>query len=171
MRRHDAFLLVSLLGMAALTGCANARYVQVDRDSGVVSMPANTNCWPTYYRDHAEALMRQKCPSGYEVVREEEEVVGQTAHTNTHTDTNPSPTLNFGGVQSDSNREGKNEHGSSSFAGIAVPLGPTHENSRQTTNYQNVTEWRIYYRAKSPSPPAAAPPNPLTASRSPYPSF
>jgi hypothetical protein len=117
-------------------------------------MPANTNCWPNYYRDHAEALMRQKCPNGYEVVREEEAVVGQVTHTRTETDTRPTPTLNFGGVQSDATKEGKSEHGSAAFAGLAVPLGKTHEDSRQTTNSDNVTEWRIYYRVKQPGPPA-----------------
>jgi len=164
MRSQNAFLLVALVGLASLTGCANARYVQVDQGSGVVSMPANTNCWPTYYRDHAEALIRQKCPSGYEVVGEEEAVVGQVAHTHTESETRPPPTLNFGGVQSDANREGRNEHGAAAFAGVAVPLGKTEETTRQTTNYQNVTEWRIYYRAKSPGPPsplaASGPPSP-----------
>jgi hypothetical protein len=159
MRLRNALLLVALIGSASLTGCANARYVQVDKDSGIVSMPANTNVWPSYYRDHAEALIRQKCPAGYEVVSEEEATVGQVAHTQSHTDTNAAPTLNFGGGQSDSNREGRSEHGSSSFAGIAVPLGQTHETTRETTRYENVTEWRIYYRAKSPGPPS-----PMTAS-------
>ena len=158
MRRQKAFLLVALIGLASLTGCANARYVQVDQDTGVVAMPANTNCWPNYYRDHAETLMRQKCPNGYEVVGEEEAVVGQVAHTHTDTETSHSPTLNLGGVQSDTNKEGKSEHGSAAFAGLAVPLGKTEETSRQTTNYQNVTEWRIYYRAKSLGPPAPSGP-------------
>jgi hypothetical protein len=156
MRVQNTFLLVTLIGLAALTGCANARYVKTDQGSGVVAMPANTNCWPTYYRDHAEALMRQKCPNGYEVVGEEEAVVGQVAHTRTETETNQSPTLNLGGVKSETNKEGHSEHGSGAFAGLAVPLGPTEERSRQTTNTRDVTEWHIYYRAKSPGPPAPA---------------
>jgi hypothetical protein len=165
MRRRNALLLVALFGVACLTGCANARYVQVDQNSGVGSMPANTNCWPNYYRDHAEALMRQKCPAGYEVVREEESVVGQVAHTHTESDTHAPPTLGIGGVQTDTNKEGRSEHSSSGFAGIAVPLGQTHETTRQTTNYDNVTEWRIYYRAKTPGPP---PPNGPSVASGPY---
>jgi hypothetical protein len=148
MRLQNAFLLVALIGFTAFTGCANARFVKTDQGEGVVAMPANTNCWPTYYRDHAEALIRQKCPAGYEVVYEEEAVVGQTAHTHTETETNPSPTLNLGGHNS--------EHGSGGFAGVAVPLGTTEEKSRQTTTYEDNTEWRIYYKAKAPGPPAPA---------------
>ena len=136
MRRQNAFLLVASIGLSVLTGCANARYVKTDQYSGVVAMPSNTNCWPTYYRDHAEALMRQKCPNGYEVVAEEEAVVGQVANTHTETETTPSPTLNFGGSKTEINKDGNSEHGSGAFAGVAVPLGKTEEKSRQTTNYQ-----------------------------------
>ncbi len=166
MRRQNAFLLVASIGLSALTGCANARYVKTDQGSGVVAMPSNTNCWPTYYRDHAEALIRQKCPNGYEVVGEEEAVVGQVAHTHTETETTPSPTLNLGGGKTEINKDGNSEHGSGAFAGVAVPLGKTEEKSRQTTNYQDVTEWRIYYRAKSPGPPAPAGPPGSFAPRS-----
>jgi hypothetical protein len=137
MHRQTAFLLVVLIGLASLSGCANARYVQVDQETGVVAMPANTNCWPTYYRDHAEALMRQKCPNGYEVVCEEESVVGQVAHTHTESETRPPPSVSIGGV-----------------ASVAVPLGNTEERTRETTNVDNVTEWRIYYHARQPGPPA-----------------
>lgn len=35
-------------------------------------MPMNCNCWPMYYRDRAEKLMRAKCPGGYEIDHEEE---------------------------------------------------------------------------------------------------
>jgi hypothetical protein len=159
MRQRYALLLVALMGLAGLSGCANARYVQVDQNAGIVSIPANTNSWPNYYRDHAETLIRQKCPAGYEVVYEEEAVVGQVAHTRSHTDTQEAPTLGLGGIQTDGNKNSKN--GSGSFAGLAIPLGNTQETTRQTTNTNNVTEWRIHYRARSPIPSiAAAPPGP-----------
>jgi hypothetical protein len=153
MRRQNAILLVALMGFAALTGCANARYVKTDQGSGVVAMPANTNTWPNYYRDHAEALIRQKCPAGYEVVYEEEAVVGQVTDTHTDTKTDQAPTLNLGGLKGDSGKDGKS---SSVFAGVGVPLGQTREKTDQTTNSRDLTEWRIYYRAKSASPPAPA---------------
>jgi hypothetical protein len=167
MRQHNAFLLLALIGSTALTGCANARFVKTDQESGVVALPANTNCWPNYYRDHAEALMREKCPNGYEVVCEEEAVVAQTVHTHTDTETTPSPTLNFGGAKTETNTNGNSEHGSGAFAGVAVPLGKTEEKSRQTTNTQNVTEWHIHYRAKRPGPPG--PPTPAGLVGSPAP--
>lgn len=136
MRCQSVFLLIALIGMPTLAGCANARYVQVDRETGVIAMPANTNCFPTFYRSHAEALMREKCPAGYEVVHEEEFVVGQEAHTHSETESHPPPTVSLGGV-----------------ASVALPVGPNEERTRETTKYENVTEWRIYYRAKPPGPP------------------
>src|SRR5262249_59466252 len=37
--------------------------------------------WPCCYRDDARSLMAEKCPDGYEIVKEEEVVVGQKATT------------------------------------------------------------------------------------------
>jgi hypothetical protein len=39
----------------------------------VVSIPNNSNQWPSYYRNRAEYLMHQKCPEGYVIVREQVE--------------------------------------------------------------------------------------------------
>jgi hypothetical protein len=163
MSRRNVPYLIMLLGITSWIGCANARYVQVDQNAGVVSIPANTNTWPNYYRDHAEALMRQKCPQGYEVVYEEEAVVNQVAHTHTDTQTQAPPVLGLGGVQTD----GKKDSKSGSFAGLAVPLGSGHETSQQTTNYDNVAEWRIHYRAKQPTQPGQ--PAPAGPVAQPYP--
>ena len=71
-------LRVAALGalLVGLGGCASARYVAVDADGGIVAIPNNTNCWPTYNRKAAEELMRQKCPQGYVIDREGEAVVG-----------------------------------------------------------------------------------------------
>ncbi len=66
--------LVSLLGLlilSAVCGCAAIRVVRETPDGGVLALPANTNCWPMYYRDRAEKLMSEKCPGGYRIDREE----------------------------------------------------------------------------------------------------
>jgi hypothetical protein len=50
--------------------------IQSTPEGGVVAIPSNNNAWPFNYRDHAEKLMAMKCPNGYDVLREEEVVVG-----------------------------------------------------------------------------------------------
>jgi hypothetical protein len=81
-----AALLVPL-ALAGLSGCGGARYIVQDQYGGVVAIPSNTNYWPVYYRDEAEKLMKQKCPQGYHIDREEEVVVGQTTTGSDNTDT------------------------------------------------------------------------------------
>lgn len=112
-----------------LAGCASARFIQVDQGGGVIAIPENSNVWPTYYRDKAEALLREKCPRGFDIVREEEVVTGQVAHTDTKTTNSPPPGVLVGGV-------------------LAVPLGESEQQVQQTTHYRDQTEWRIHFRAK-----------------------
>lgn len=120
---------ILLMLPGSLGGCASARFIQVEREGGVIALPENSNVWPTYYRDKAAAMMREKCPSGYEIVREEEVVTGQTAQVNTQTTTTPPPDLVLGGV-------------------VAIPMGEAEHHTQQTTQYRDMTEWRIHYRAK-----------------------
>ena len=122
MGRRFVSLLVLLVGVASLTGCAQARFVQVNPNDGIVAIPSNSNSWPDYYRDQAEKLMREKCPKGYDIVLEREEVTGQVAHTNSHTETSGPPTVGFGG--------------------LSVAVGNGEERTHETTEYSNVTEWR-----------------------------
>jgi hypothetical protein len=71
--------LFSILGLMNV-GCAGVRevrYVYQDGQSGVIGLPENTSRWPTYYRDHAEELMRKHFPEGYEIVRAEEVEEGE----------------------------------------------------------------------------------------------
>ena len=74
-------LTLALLSLAVLLqfGCA-ARQVMKEPDYGVVAIPQNSNRWPTKYRDKADELMVQHFPAGYQILREEEVVVGQTTH-------------------------------------------------------------------------------------------
>lgn len=148
-------MLRRVLVMAALAagcvGCASPRLVRVDKDGGVVAIPSNTNVWPTYYRDKAEAMLRQKCPGGYEIVREEEVVTGRVEHTDTRTQTEQNPTLLVGGTDGETTRGSRSTRSSDSFGAMAIPLGPTEQKTQQTTQSQDVTEWRITYRAKPPA--------------------
>lgn len=138
MRYATWLMLVSLVG---LVGCAGARHVQFDQGQGVVAIPANTNSWPNHYRDQAEKLMRERCPNGYEIIREEEVVTGQVKHTDTHTETKPPPKLALGGT-------GKDGKSASPFAGVEIPLGKTKEDKDEVVQTTDVREWRIYYKAK-----------------------
>ena len=73
-------LALACVGMLCVQlGCA-ARQVLKEPSYGVVSIPHNTNAWPMRYRDKADDIMRQHFPEGYEVIREEEVIVGQTTH-------------------------------------------------------------------------------------------
>lgn len=128
MAGSRAWLAVLTLASLGLAGCNSARFVHVDQNGGIVAIPSNSNAWPYYHRDKAEALIRKKCPNGYEIVGENEVVTGQTSHTDTQTDTQQAPALAVGG--------------------LAVPLGQTQQNTQQTTRYTDVTEWRIEYRRK-----------------------
>ena len=132
------------LVVLASGGCASgARLVKWDQDGGVVAIPSNSNAWPTRYLDQAHALMQKKCPRGYEVVREEEVAVGQTARTHTDSDTQTPPAFVVGGDST----AGKNDKGRAG-AGVAIPLGDTRSVTDRTTTYQDITEYRIWFRPK-----------------------
>jgi hypothetical protein len=149
MRRRALLLAVMAAAPLWLTGCESARFVQVQQSGGVVAIPSNTNAWPTHYRDHALELIAQKCPNGYVIVDEKEEVVGQRVSTDTRSDTKAAPTFMLGGASGDSSTNGKSGKSfSEGLGGIAVPLGDTRQTTYQTTHAQDVTEWRIYYKAK-----------------------
>jgi hypothetical protein len=62
-----------LLALGGIGGCSQVRLLSDNPDGGVVSIPSNSNQWPTYYRNRAEYLMRKKCPQGYVIVREQVE--------------------------------------------------------------------------------------------------
>ena len=148
MRRSKCVLGALAVALLGLTGCAAPRFVQVNAEGGVVALPSNTNHWPTYYRDKAEAMMRQKCPNGYEVVHEAEAVVGQVTHTHAQTDTQQAPTLLVGGGSGTAEKTRRGERHADSFGGFALPLGETQQTTQASTTSQNITEWRIQYRAK-----------------------
>lgn len=148
MRRHISLVAMVVCLALGSSGCSAARMVQVGPDGGVVAIPQNTNSWPYYHRDKALALIQQKCPEGYEIVSEEEVVTGQTAHTNSNTNTNQAPALVLGGGSGKTSQRDGTTRSSDAFGGFAIPLGDTQQQTVETTSYTNVTEWRISYRRK-----------------------
>ncbi|MHB1421988.1 MAG: hypothetical protein ACYC3I_02090 [Gemmataceae bacterium] len=72
-------LLAPLL-VALMVGCSQVRLLRDAPDGGVVSIPNNSNQWPTYYRNRAENLMHKKCPEGYTIVGEKVAVGNPAAH-------------------------------------------------------------------------------------------
>ncbi len=103
----------------ALSGCAAARYVMKDGDSGVVAIPMNSNSWPSHHRERAEKLMSEHFPAGYYIEREEEAVVGQNT---TFKEDSDGGTVKLGKFE----------------------IGKGNRSGTETTT--NQTEWRIYYR-------------------------
>jgi hypothetical protein len=121
---------------AGACGCNSARLVRWDGSSGVVAIPRNDNSWPAYNREHAEALMKEKCPHGYTVVSEEEVVTGQVQHTNVNTDRSGNATL------------------------AALHLDSVKTSTSETTSVEDRKEWRITFRPAE-GPPAGMP-GPIT---------
>jgi len=65
-----------------LAGCATARYVLLEPGGGAVAIPRDT----PENRAKANALMAQRCPAGYEIIREEEVVTGREVTNETSTE-------------------------------------------------------------------------------------
>jgi hypothetical protein len=103
--------------------------VRWDGATGVVAIPKNDDSWPAHNREHAEALMKERCPRGYQVVSEEEVVVGQVQHTHTNVDRTGDPTL------------------------AALHIAPVTTKTNETTTTTDVKEWRITFRSLD-APPA-----------------
>jgi hypothetical protein len=74
--RAAALLAILAIGGPGCAGISQVRYVYQDGSAGVIGMPENSSRWPTYYRKHAEELMKQHFPEGFEIVRAEEVVEG-----------------------------------------------------------------------------------------------
>ncbi|QEL16999.1 hypothetical protein [Limnoglobus roseus] len=127
-----ALILFFVLGSA---GCAStaARTVLRDKDSGVVAVPNDTDSFPDYYRSEALDLIRDHVGKNYEIVKEEEYVLGPVV-------TNQSklsrrPVLNW-----------------------LVPwrLGET-DTTTNTSTTKNNTEYRIHYQRVAPTAPKVVP--------------
>ena len=58
-------------------GCTSARMVSWSGNEGVVGIPRNSDVWPCYSRTEANKLMAEKCPAGYQIVKEGEVASGK----------------------------------------------------------------------------------------------
>lgn len=101
-------------------GCQSARFVTKTTNHGVVAIPADSNTWPFFHRDRADALMNEHFPEGYIVELEQEQVVGTTTDVqhplrNARVDVGD-VTLDLGGLT--------------------------------TATSRNETEWQIHYRRR-----------------------
>jgi hypothetical protein len=127
---------LAMLFVASLSGCAHihdVRYVYQDRDFGVIGMPENTNCWPTYYRRKGEKLMYAHFSEGHEIVRAEEVIEGErTLKTEGSNSAEVSPQL-------------------SASVFKTVKLG--HSASRSEAETVKVKECRIIYRRAGSAKP------------------
>lgn len=132
-RRTIPFLLLSTAVLTA-SGCAGireVRYVYQDGSSGVIGMPENSSRWPTYYRKHAEEMMAQHFPEGYEVIRAEEVVEG-------------SRTLTIRGANA--------AEIDASGAGQVLSLGRLgRSTSRSQSDSLKIKECRIIYKKRNPA--------------------
>jgi hypothetical protein len=78
-------LLLVAAVTAGLSGCATpARDISWDplSGTGIVAIPANSNMFPTYYRNEALALIEKRVGPNYEIVEEREVPIGQTTLNN-----------------------------------------------------------------------------------------
>jgi hypothetical protein len=82
-----AFLFIVV---TALPGCMQgAKLIHQDATSGVVSIPENSNVWPTYYRDSAYQKIREVYPAfnpRVDIIEQGEYVVGQQTHNDQRVD-------------------------------------------------------------------------------------
>ena len=65
--------MLGALLLAAACGCADVgvHFVSQTPGGGVIAIPNNSDQWPSYYRSRAERLMKETCPNGYTIDREE----------------------------------------------------------------------------------------------------
>jgi hypothetical protein len=133
--------VAAVLLLVTVSGCGSARMIQSSPDGGVVAIPSNSNAWPYQYRDHADKLMAMKCPNGYDIVREEEVIVGVKTTTTTQT--------------ADSVTQ----------AGYKDNPVPTAATTSVTTTTRPQKEYRITFRAHQavPVPLAVVPATPVLA--------
>jgi hypothetical protein len=116
--------------LAAAGGCASpAKYIEKKGDTGIVSIPNNSDSWPSYNKRAAHELIQKHVGMHYEIIEERDVVVGQSTTNNQQVNTEQTP-------------------------GRFPFLAP---NEKQTvtnnTTSRDLTEWRIWYKRIDPPRP------------------
>lgn len=77
---------IPFLLLILATGCASttARPILRERDGGVVAIPDNSNRFPDFNRSQAEKVIREHVGKNFEIVREEEYVIGPVTTSETN---------------------------------------------------------------------------------------
>ncbi len=122
MLKSSGFLLLLLL-----TGCAStsARSILREKDTGIVAIPENTDAFPDYHRSQAMRMIRDHVGPDYEIVREEEYVLGPVVTNETNFVRKPS-------------------------LGWLIPWRWTDEATSTITNKtHNQTEYRLQYQKRT----------------------
>jgi hypothetical protein len=127
---RNRLMLAAVAISCGIAGCAGPRFVAQDQFGGVIALPSNSDYWPTHYRSKAEQMMASKCPQGYVIEHEEEVVVGQTTTARASTDSQ---------TQDVPGRKRRSD------------LQLTTTETTHTAVTQDVTEYRIAFRAKTAS--------------------
>ena len=109
------------LALLLLAGCSTARLVESTPTGGVVAIPNNSDGFPHYNMTHAKELISQDAPKGYTILKQEEFVTGQT-------------TTNSSNQQT------------TEFSLISWIFRDVNQNTKNTTDVHNTTEWRIWYQ-------------------------
>ena len=118
-------VVVAATAVASLSGCASARYVEKNGDSGIIAIPTNADFWPIKHRTEAVALIEKHVGPNYEIVEEKEVVTGVT--TNHNQQIKREPTYNS-----------------------EVPFFEAEKQTiTNTTSSSDRTEWRIAYRRRA----------------------
>ena len=87
MRVGDVVRIAAGLTLLGALGCSGAaHYVQKQADRCVVGIPADSNAFPTYYRDQADELAKKQFPQGFVFERGELVQIGTVTNTRTDTD-------------------------------------------------------------------------------------
>lgn len=135
MRYVGIARLLGLFGLLLSAGCASttARPILRERDSGIVAIPDNTDRFPNYNRSQAEDLIRQHVGKHYEIVKEEEYVVGPITTSETNFTRRPA-------------------------LGWLIPWRwSEHATTSSTSATRNQTEYRLHYQKVEPRQSSSSP--------------